>query len=134
MNPAASSLFDRVGGISGVTRLVDDFYSHVLDDPLLRPYFAGVELSKLRRMQFEFFCAALGGPTAYSGRTVRQAHQGLGISHEHFQAFIRHLFETLKDFPLSDEQRESVVARIGAYAGDVIGENAASMDGGGETD
>jgi hemoglobin len=128
MSRAASSLFDRVGGVRGVTHLVADFYKRVLDDPLLRPYFAGVELSKLRRMQFEFFCAALGGPTAYGGRTVRHAHQGLAISLEHFQAFVRHLFETLQDFPLTDDQRDAIIARINTYADDVIGAGAKPPD------
>jgi hemoglobin len=130
MIPPAAKLFDRLGGVRGVARLVEEFYAHVLADPLLRPHFAGVELSKLRRMQFEFFCAALGGPTAYSGRTVRQAHHGLGISRGHIEAFVAHLFETLRGFPLAEEERGLIVARIRAYAGDVVEVDASPPDAG----
>src|SRR5579859_977157 len=72
----ASVLFDRIGGVPGVMRMIDRFYESVLADPALRPFFEDVEMYKLRRMQYEFFSAALGGPTAYSGRTVQHAYHG----------------------------------------------------------
>jgi hemoglobin len=118
MNP---SLFDRIGGVAAVTRLVSRFYGRVMADPLLAPYFDGVEMHKLRHMQFEFFSAALGGPMPYSGRPVRHAHQGRRIRREHFQAFVEHLFETLGDCGLSEQERYDIIARINLYADDVIG-------------
>ena len=130
MSPAETetNLFDHVGGVHGLTRLVGQFYARVLADRTLRPYFEGVPLDKLYRMQLEFFSAALGGPTDYSGRSLHHAHQGRGIAREHFQAFVEHLFETLKDFPLTDDQRYAVIARINTYVDDVISNSAASSD------
>ena len=122
MNAASSevSLFDRIGGAGGVATLVRDFYSRVLADPALRPYFNGVAMDKLKRMQFEFFSAALGGPVYYSGLPVVHAHQGRGITRHHFQAFVEHLFETLKDYSLTEQDRYTIIARINTYADDVI--------------
>lgn len=122
------SLFDRVGRVPGVTRLIDRFYAIVLDDPTLRPYFDGVEMRKLQRMQFEFFSAALGGPTAYSGRTMQRAHQGRHITRKHFQAFVGHLFATLQEFDLTDDDRYAIIARINTYADDVFEAGSASSD------
>ena len=123
MYPAGSeaSLFDRIGGVAGVTRLISTFYGSVLADPRLAPYFDGVPIHKLRHMQFEFFSAALGGPAPYTGRTVVQAHQGRRIARAHFQAFVEHLFETLQDYALSEDERYAIIARINTYADDVIG-------------
>jgi hemoglobin len=123
-----TSLFDRVGGAPGVTCLIGRFYTNVLDDPTLRPYFAGLELRKLQRMQFEFFCAALGGPSAYSGRTMQHAHQGRHITREHFQAFVEHLFATLQEFDLTDEDRYAIIARINTYADDVFDAGSAASE------
>jgi hemoglobin len=122
MNPAGSgkSLFERIGGVAGVTRMISRFYARVLDDPELRPFFEGVPMHKLRHMQFEFFSAAMGGPSPYTGRTVAHAHQGRHIRREHFQAFVEHLFETLKEYDLSDDDRYAIIARINTYADDVI--------------
>ena len=44
------SLFDRVGRVPGVTRLINRFYAIVHGDPTLRPHFEGVEMRKLQRM------------------------------------------------------------------------------------
>ena len=123
-----ASLFERIGGVEGVTRLVGRFYARVLADPELRPYFEGVSVEKLQRMQLEFFSAALDGPSAYSGRGLQHAHQGHRISRAHFQAFVEHLFETLKDFPLDESERYLIIARINTYAEDVIGSGATSID------
>jgi hemoglobin len=116
-----ASLFDRIGGTNAVRGMVDRFYASVLADQELKPYFESVEMDKLRRMQFEFFSAALGGPIRYSGRTVIHAHQGRHIRREHFQAFVEHLFETLKHYSLDDADRYAIIARINTYADDVIG-------------
>ena len=124
----ASVLFHRIGGVPGVMRMIDRFYESVLADPALRPFFEGVEMYKLRRMQYEFFSAALGGPTAYSGRTVQHAHHGRRIAREHFQAFVGHLFTALKDCDLTDDDRFTIIARINTYADDVIANSIAPTE------
>ena len=125
---AQPSLFDRIGGAEGVRRMVGEFYTRVLGDPGLRPYFDGVAVEKLQRMQLEFFSAALDGPAAYSGRGLQHAHQAHRISRAHFQSFVEHLFETLREFPLDENERYLVIARINTYAEDVIGSGATSID------
>lgn len=115
-----TSLFEQLGGVAGITRLVAQFYDRVLADPALSPYFEYVALDKLRRMQFEFFSAALGAPTRYSGRSIMQAHAGRRITMPHFDRFVGHLAVTLEDTALAPEQRSEVLARIEAYAGDVV--------------
>lgn len=118
--PDSTTLYDRIGGAKAIEQMVVRFYTRVLGDPSLRAYFDRVEMDKLRRMQFEFFAAALGGPIRYSGRPVIHAHQGHGITRQAFQSFVEHLFETLHDYNLTDEERYAVIARINTYADDVI--------------
>ncbi|MDE2156694.1 MAG: group 1 truncated hemoglobin [Xanthomonadaceae bacterium] len=119
-NASEASLFERIGGAPAVGRMVGQFYRSVFADPILRPYFEGVELSKLEHMQSEFFSAALGGPDTYGGRTMHHAHQGLHIRPEHFKAFVQHLFETLKDYGLTEDERYAIIAHINTYADDVF--------------
>lgn len=123
-----ASLFDRLGGVEGVSRLVVQFYSRVLSDPALRPYFHGVPLDKLQRMQLEFFSAALDGPLSYSGRGLQHAHQAHHIPRRHFQDFVEHLFETLRDSALAEDERYAVIARINTFADEVIGSGPTAVD------
>ena len=125
---SGDSLYDRVGGAEAVAGMVDRFYAKVIADSELLPYFDHVSLDKLRRMQVEFFSAALDGPVQYTGRPLIHAHHGKHIPRRHFQAFVEHLFETLSDYRLSEDDRYAIIARINTYADDVIGSVGGPVD------
>ena len=116
------TLYHRVGGKEGITRLVDSFYDRVLGDPELGPFFEATSMDKLRRMQREFFTAALGGPADYSGKPLDKAHAGQGIKARHLQRFVGHLVATLdEEFDLEPEDESAIKDRIWHYADDVTG-------------
>lgn len=117
-----ATLYDRIGGSGGIVRLVDAFYARVLADPELGPFFKGVEMAKLRRMQVELFSAALGGPQRYTGRPIVQAHAHLKIRLNEYQRFVRHLFETLQEagFELGEQDRYEVIGRLNTLTEDVM--------------
>lgn len=125
---SGETLYDRIGGAEAVAGMVDRFYAKVIADPGLLPYFDHVALDKLRHMQVEFFSAALDGPVQYTGRPVIHAHHGMHITRQHFQAFVEHLFETLADYPLSEDDRYAIISRINTYADDVIGSGTGPVD------
>lgn len=116
---ACPTLYDRIGGEATLARLVDTFYDRVLADEELAPFFEHTPMEKLRRMQFEFFSAALDGPQTYSGLGLAHAHQGRGISVKHFQHFVQHLLETLKDLGLSRQDVDEVISRISTYVNEI---------------
>ena len=115
-----ATLYDRIGGAEAVRKLVDRFYGKIVEDSLLAPYFKHVTMDKLRHMQFEFFAAALDGPVHYTGRPILHAHQGHRISLEAYQRFVHHLFETLEECQLSEQERYEVISRLNAYTDDVV--------------
>jgi hemoglobin len=46
----------------------------VLADATLSAFFLGVDIERLKKTQEGFFAMALGGPNAYSGRSLHDAH------------------------------------------------------------
>ena len=118
-----TSLYEQIGGTDGISRLVDVFYARVLADPELKPFFQGVQMAKLRRMQVELFSGALGGPLQYSGRPMAQAHRHLKIGLRDYQRFIRHLFDTLDEagFGLTEQERYEVIGRLNILTNEVMG-------------
>ena len=50
-SPPLPPLFERVGGMTALVNAVDVFYSRILDDPTLAPFFEGVEMSRQRTKQ-----------------------------------------------------------------------------------
>jgi hemoglobin len=71
------SLFDRFGGAPAITAAAELFYRQVLADPLLDPYFDGVDLDRQVAKQAAFLAMALGGPDLCTGRDLRTAHARL---------------------------------------------------------
>ncbi len=124
---AGASLYERLGGERAIAALIDAFYQRVLADPLLAPFFEGVPTDRLRRMQREFFAAALGGPIGYSGRPLREIHAPLGIRTRHLARFLDHLTATLSDREISERDSYDIYTRIHLYADEITG--ATSVDG-----
>jgi hemoglobin len=117
----STSLFDKLGGESGVRELIVQFYVHVLADEQLAPFFRGVAIDKLHHMQVEFFTMALGGPMAYSGRPLAHVHHGRGITTQHFGRFVHHLMTTLEDNGVSEVETAEVIERVNSFANEVTG-------------
>lgn len=127
MGEQDQTLYERVGGERGIASLMDAFYERVLADPMLRPFFEDVAMDTLRRMQREFFAAALGGPMAYAGRSLAEIHAGRGIQLKHLRRFLDHLLATLRDQGVSEVDAYEIVSRINLYADEITGN--VSVDG-----
>ncbi len=123
---AKQSIYERIGGEQAVERLVGDFYRRVLGDGELRPFFQNSSIENLHRMQRAFFAAALGGPVAYEGKTMAEAHHGRGIRPHHLRRFLDHLIETLRD-ELDEDDVYEIMSRIQIYADEITG--TTSVDG-----
>ena len=123
----AVSIYAAIGGASAVSAAVDDFYRRVLADPELAGYFIGVDVDRVKAHQRLFIAAAIGGPAAYRGRPMREAHAGLHVRDEDFDRVVGHLAATLTSLgadgptiamiadtlvPLAKSQRENPTAFI----------------------
>ncbi|MFN0066708.1 MAG: group I truncated hemoglobin [Limisphaerales bacterium] len=118
----STSLYDRIGGETTIRALVDAFYERILNDPELAPFFRQVPVGRLRRMQHEFFSAALGGPIAYSGQSIARVHFGRGIERRHFAGFVAHLLATLRERGVGEAEADEIISLLDRYAPDVLGE------------
>ncbi len=118
---ADSSLYESIGGASGVESLVLDFYARVFEDPVLAPFFKDTSFARLYSMQKEFFSMALGGPVEYSGETLSKVHHGRGINAWHLGRFTSHLLDTLRAKGVGEPDAQAVVDRINAFANEITG-------------
>jgi hemoglobin len=86
------ALYDEIGGARTVRAALDAFYPRVLADETLSPFFLGVDIQRLKKIQEGFFASALGGPSTYSGRSLHDAHartRRRGVDDEVFDHFVR---------------------------------------------
>ena len=116
------TLFERVGGEQVIAELIDEFYDRVLVDPELKPFFKDTSVDKLRRMQREFFSAALDGPITYTGRPLSHVHHGRGITKHHLARYVDHLIDTLRGRGINDQDVQDIISRISTYANEITGD------------
>ena len=116
----AVSLYERSGGAPAVAAVVDRFYEAILADPLLAPFFGGVDVDRLRAHQRAFVTAALGGPASYGGRRLRDAHADHDIGDDDFDRVLGHLTTALDDCGVAPDAVVAVMARIAGTRAEVV--------------
>lgn len=111
---ATLSNYEAVGGGPAVKAVVDDFYTRVLADAALAPFFVGTDLPRLKRHQALLVTKVLGGPDAYYGRSLRDAHHGMDITAGDFARVVGHLVAALRQAGVP----EAIIDRAGAVVRD----------------
>ena len=118
------SIYETIGGEPALIAVVDDFYRRVLADPQLAGFFAGTNMTRLKGRQVEFFAAALGGPHAYSGADLKQAHQGRGITQADFDRVAAHLAASLAAAGVPGAVITQILGAIAPLAGEIVSAGA----------
>jgi truncated hemoglobin YjbI len=101
------SLFERLGGVVVIEKIVREFYQRVTSDRLLSKKFVDVDLEWLMQKQIEVFIEATGGPIITPVQRMRISHIHLPVSEGYFAKMRGHLIDTLHkltiSFPLINE-------------------------------
>src|SRR5262249_22955862 len=74
------SLYERLGGKPAITAIVDDFAARVAVDRRVNRFFANTDVLAFKAKLVDQLCEASGGPCKYTGRDMKTAHQGMGVT------------------------------------------------------
>lgn len=114
------SLYDRLGGKPAITAVVDDFVANVASDPRINQQFANTDIPRLKHLLVEQICAGTGVPCQYTGRDMRTAHAGLGVSGAQFNALVEDLVKTLNKFKVPAQEQKDLLAVLGPMKTDIV--------------
>ena len=121
------SLYDRLGGKPAITAVVDDFVGRVAADTRINGKFATANIPRLKTMLVDQICQASGGPCTYTGRDMKTAHAGMGISGEEFDALVGDLVATLHKFKVGEREKNELLAALGPMKKDIVEKPMTSM-------
>jgi hemoglobin len=125
--PGTASLYASIGGHDVLEVVVEDFYCRVLDDNQLAGFYAGSDMRCVKARQVEFLSAVLGGPGPYSGSSMRQVHEGRGITMHHFAMVAAHLADSLCAAGLHPDTITAVLHSISPLAGEIASEDVKAV-------
>lgn len=115
------SLYQALGGKPGITRIVEGMLLNVARDPRIVQHFRNVDPERLRNKLVEKFCVEAGGPCAYTGDTMAEAHKGQRIDRAEFNALVENLTDTMEAQGVPVRVQNRLLARLAAERGEVIG-------------
>ena len=115
-----NSLYQKLGGKTAISAVVDAFYVKVLADARIKEFFTDINMEKQHRKQKEFLSAAFGGPSPWAGKDMRKAHSNITLTEAHFNAVAENLVATLNDFKIKQELIDQVVAIALSVKNDVL--------------
>lgn len=115
-----TTLYDKYGGFTTVSKLVQAFYVKVAESEELAPYFADVDTQQLIVHQTKFFSDILGGPVKYTGTELKVVHALMGITEEAFTEVADLLEETLEDMDVEEDDIETIMGIMSSIKPDIV--------------
>jgi hemoglobin len=98
-----TSLYERLGGEAAINAVVDGMYVKIFNDPELSDFFKKTDKARQKQMQAKFLTMATGGPNAYEGKNMHEAHKGRGIHNKEFDIVCSHVIKTMKELGVTDD-------------------------------
>ncbi len=114
------SLYDRLGGKDGITGVVEDFVANVAADARINAFFANADIPGLKGKLVDQICEATGGPCKYTGKTMKEAHTGMGVKEEHFNALVEDLVKALDKYKVPEKEKGELLGALGGMKGDIV--------------
>ena len=81
--------------------------------------FARTDVPRLKKMLVDQLCEATGGPCTYSGRDMRETHDGMGVTAGEFDALVEDLGATLDEFNVPAAAQSELVG-MGPFRGEIV--------------
>jgi hemoglobin len=118
------SLYERLGKEAGIAKVVDDFVEAVVKNakypPNLKDHFKRPDVAVLKRKLVDQIGEATGGPQKYTGKNMKDAHKGLGITEADFNALVASLTEALTKNRVGEKEQHELLGLLGPMKSDVV--------------
>ena len=133
------TLYERLGGKEEIHKLVDDFVGRLAKDPSFEARFTNsprlkryldakmppptaraLALAPLQAHLAEQICEAAGGPCGYVGKSMNEAHAGMGITSAEFDATVKHFVASLDKFKVPEDAKTELLAILGSLKKDIV--------------
>ena len=122
---ANRTLFERLGGTSGIHALVEEVVALHMENPVIRarfrPYLETPDkLSTTKKHLCAFLEAGSGGKAQYAGRSMRDAHRGMNISEAEYLAALDDILAGLRKRGVDEQTQKDVLAIAYSLKGDIL--------------
>jgi hemoglobin len=115
-----ASLYERLGGLGAITAVVDSFVARCAGDDRINGKFVRTDIPRLKKMLVDQVCEAAGGPCTYTGRSMRETHDGMGVTDGEFGALVDDLIGTLNEFTVPEAEQQELLGVLGPMRDEIV--------------
>lgn len=128
-NKEGKTLYDRIGGEPVLTAIVDDMTTRVLADPRVNFERKDVKVNwigskydswdpnpenvaRFKTRMVQFLSLASGGPVKYEGRDLHEAHKGMKITNNEFDAMVGDIKTSMDKLNIPAREKRDLLAVV----------------------
>ena len=115
-----ATLYERLGGLDAIRTVVESFVTRCAGDDRINAKFERTDIPRLKKMLVDQVCEATGGPCTYTGRDMRETHDGMGVTAGEFDALVEDLVATLDEFDVPKAEQEELLGLLGPMRDDIV--------------
>ena len=122
---ATRTLYDRLGGTTAIASVVDGFVANVAADTRINKFFTRVASDTAAMREFkqklvDQVCQGTGGPCTYTGKDMKTAHQGMGLTNADFDALVEDLVKALDAAGVQQAEKDELLGILGPMRSDIV--------------
>ncbi len=112
MAQTSEPFYDGLGGEAGIKKIVDTFLAIILVDPRIAHQFKELDQPHFVAKLAEQFCHLSGGPCQYTGKDMKDIHDGMNITNAQFNALAEDLQYAMEQHGIPNRIQNKLVAKL----------------------
>ena len=121
--PKPKSLFERIGGKEGITKVVDAFVNNILHNDVIKKRFAKLPKERVDKFKANLvnqICNESKGDCEYTGKSMKEAHKGMKITEPEWNATVSALKAALDENKVGENEQNDLIAAIAPMKDDIV--------------
>ncbi|MDH5354716.1 MAG: group 1 truncated hemoglobin [Gammaproteobacteria bacterium] len=115
-----SSLYERLGGTEGITKIASDLVDIHIANPRIGPRYAGSDVAAVKNGAATFFITGTGGPSVYKGKDMLGTHKGMNIDNDEFIAVLDDALVALEKNNIGQREKEEVLYVLYSMKSEIV--------------
>lgn len=122
----AKPLFERLGGLKGITAVVDDFIDRLVANRTLNrnpEIDAGRKRSPAPYLKYQvtaLVCEVTGGPCKYTGKSMSEAHARMGVTEKEWDVMVGEFKKSLARYKVPAREQQELFEIVGKTKSDIV--------------
>lgn len=125
-NEPSTLLYERLGGLKGITAVVDDFIDRLVVNKTLNrnpEIAAGRKRSPPPYLKYQvsaMVCEVTGGPCKYTGKAMKEAHAHMNITEKEWDVMVSEFKKSLAKFKVPAKEQQELFEIVGKTKPDIV--------------